>query len=363
MRILFFIDNLGGGGAQKLISDLVKNINTEYDCELLLLANKTDKYYTELMKHGNVIHVVPNECTSILKKIDYIWMVIKNGEYDLIHANLFPAIYYLAIVKMLHRKACPPIAMTEHSTDNMRRHKSYLRPVEKLIYSKYGKIICISEATKRNLVEWLKASSDDKRFEVIENGVPLEEFFNCETYSKVELFPELSKNDVLIAVVGSFTPQKNHKKLIEAMKLLPNSYKLVLVGEGPLQELVRLQVSELQLQNRVKFLGFRKDVAQIMKTVDIVCVPSTWEGFGLVAVEALAVGTPLAVSKVPGLSEIVAHYGEQFDQQDPHSISEGIKNALLRNRNSYVEAGKERSKQFDIFTMKMKYLNSLKQLL
>lgn len=84
----------------------------------------------------------------------------------------------------------------------------------------------IEYVTKRNLVEWLKASSDDKRFEVIENGVPLEEFFNCETYSKVELFPELSKNDVLIAVVGSFTPQKNHKKLIEAMKLLPNSYKL-----------------------------------------------------------------------------------------------------------------------------------------
>ena len=101
MRVLFVIDNLGGGGAQKLIYDLVKNMEDE-DCEMLLLSNKSDKYCTLLKDEGVPVHIIPETCKSVVSKLNYMWKVIKDGRYSVIHANLFPAIYYAAIIKRIH---------------------------------------------------------------------------------------------------------------------------------------------------------------------------------------------------------------------------------------------------------------------
>jgi glycosyltransferase involved in cell wall biosynthesis len=359
MRVLFVIDNLGGGGAQKLIYDLVKNIEGE-DCEMLLLSNKSDKYCTLLKDEGVPVHIIPETCKSVVSKLNYMWKVIKDGRYSVIHANLFPAIYYAAIIKRIHGKKCPPVLMTEHSTDNNRRHKGYLKPIEKYIYGSFDHIISISKETQDALLKYLGKSADS-RFSVIENGIDIEKYQKAQAYDKKLIFPEYKDGDYLIGMVASFTPQKNHKTMIDAMALLPDEYKLILVGEGPLFENIKGQVREKNLESRIVFLGFRKDVAEIMKTVDIVCVPSIWEGFGLVAVEAMAAGTPVIVSNVPGLANVVGNYGSMIDPYRADTIQSAVEKRLIYKYNDeMISEAKIRASEFDILQMAKKYVEIFK---
>jgi len=138
MKILFISGLLSYGGASKLIFDLLPRMKAKgHDCELLILTDKQSKYIDDLERIGISVHVIPKEENGHIKKIQYLKNWIKNGHYDIVHVNLFPTIYYCSMVKRLLGKQCPPLVMTEHSTDNKRRHKSYLRPLEQFVYKKY----------------------------------------------------------------------------------------------------------------------------------------------------------------------------------------------------------------------------------
>ena len=152
MRILFLSDLLAYGGASKLIYDLLPRMAKHgHECELLILTEAHSKYVEDLKNHGIPVTVVPPQYSSHRAKIQYIKAHIQNDKYDVVHSNLFPMIYYCSIVKLLLRKKCPLLVMTEHSTDNKRRHKAFLRPLEKFIYNNYDHIISISEKTREAL--------------------------------------------------------------------------------------------------------------------------------------------------------------------------------------------------------------------
>ena len=326
MRILFLSDLLAYGGASKLIYDLLPRMAQQGNyCELLILTDEHSKYVDDLRKQGVPVNVVPKDVKGHWAKIQYMKKWIKKGNFDVIHANLFPTTYYCSIVKRLLGRKCPPLVMTEHSTDNTRRHKSFLRPLEQFIYKKYDHVISISTKTQENLCKWLRTEGD-RRFSIIENGIDVEAFRSAEPLPKKEVCETYKDCDTLLLMVGSFTPQKNHVKLLEALALLPLNYKLLLCGEGPLENEIKGKVRDLGLEDRVIFLGFRKNVARIMHTADILVIPSIWEGFGLIAAEGMACGIPIAASDVPGLSEVVGDAGVKFDPTDTISITNAILN-------------------------------------
>lgn len=357
MRILFISNLLSYGGASKLLYDLLPRMKEKgYDCELLILTDKQSKYIDELENIGIPVYVVPNSEKGHIKRIQYLKNWIKKGHYDIVHVNLFPAIYYCSMVKILLGKRCPSLVMTEHSTDNKRRHKPYLRPIERFIYNKYEHIISISVKTQENLCKWLRTEGD-LRFSVIENGIDIDVFKSAKPISKNKLCESYNFGDVLLLMVGSFTPQKNHAKLLEALSFLPGNYKLLLAGEGPLQNEIKSKAKELDVQERVFFLGFRRDIASIMHSVDMLVIPSIWEGFGLIAAEGMACGLPIAASDVPGLSEIVGDVGVKFTPTNPKDIAQKIKDcALLIKDNALIEKMSRRVSKYDINRMVDQYL-------
>lgn len=359
MRVLFMCDTLGGGGAQKLVTDLILTMKDEDEIQMVVLSSNSDKYSQILKKSGvNVKFIDAKRPLEILSRLKKIFI---NEEFDVIHVNLFHSLYYASILKRILGKKCPPLTMTEHSTDNKRRHKSWMKPIEKWIYGSYEYIISISQETQNQLISWLDPVKKEK-FCVIENGIQLSKFTNAKAISRETLCSQYSENDVLIAMVGSFTLQKNHETMIKAMKKLPSHYKLILVGEGPLCEKIKGMVAELNLKNRVYFFGFRKDVAEIMHSVDILAIPSLWEGFGLIAVEGMASGVPLVSSDVIGLSDIVSDCGLKFKPEREDEIANCI--AQLSNPNIYNELkrkGMKRAQLFDIAEMKTRYKYVLKK--
>ena len=223
MKVLFICDTLASGGAQKLLTDLLEVVYKKIECTVLSLSDKDDKYSKNINSLGIKVISISQEINTIgiLKCIKEI---ILAENYDLIHANLVHSIYYSAIVNIIYRKKIPPLVLTEHSTDDKRRHWAIFKPIEKIVYSQYKKVISISNQTQNNLISWLRPR-DVGKFKVIYNGINLDKFYNAKGYSRTNKDFDYQQDDFVMCLVGSFTPQKNHSTIIEVIKKLPPIYK------------------------------------------------------------------------------------------------------------------------------------------
>jgi glycosyltransferase involved in cell wall biosynthesis len=330
--------------------------NYNIDVEVLLLTDKGNVFDKKLKENNIKIIVSPHKKVRSIKNIFYILKHIKRNQYDIVHSHLFPCNYWASIVSKLIFKNKPKFITTEHSTHNKRRDKFYFRPIEKFIYSSYDTIISISKGTEENLMSWIKPKSKDK-FVVIENGINLEDFIHAEPYKKSDLDSSFDESTKLLCMVGSFSKQKDQATIIRAMKELPDDTCLLLVGDGPLRLENENLAKELKVDDRVKFLGIRKDVPRIFKTSDIVIVSSRWEGFGLVAAEGMAAGKPVIASDVKGLVDVVNDAGILFSKGDFNELSYNIK-SLIENQKEYNSVSKrcfKRSKEYNIDEMVRKY--------
>lgn len=356
MKILHIISNLGSGGAEKLIEEMVPIINEKENIrvDVLLLTDKNNVFDKKLKKYGIKLDVVPLRQPRNPINVYYLIKYIVQGGYDIVHAHLFPTIYWTSIASKIMFEDKPKFVMTEHSTHNRRREKSYLRYFEKYIYSSYDKIISISQQAQKNLISWLRPNQNElNKFVVINNGVDVYKFQNAISYKKSELCREFTEDTKLVCMVGRFSEAKDQPTLIKAMRNLTKDTHLLLVGDGPLREESERLAKDIGVGNRVHFLGFRNDVERILKTVDIVVLSSNWEGLSLASIEAMASGKPFVASRVPGLEEIVDGYGLLFEEGDSEELSKLI-NKLLNDNKLYEHISNKcliRAKDFSIDNM------------
>lgn len=163
MKILHIINNLGSGGAEKLIEETVPIMNKKegIKVDVLLLTDNNNVFDKKLKDNGIKVDVIPLRKPRNPINIYYIRKYIIEGEYDVVHAHLFPTIYWVSIASKLIFKNKPKFVMTEHSTHNRRRERNYLRCLEKFIYSSYDKIVSISQQTQNNLISWIRPKQSE----------------------------------------------------------------------------------------------------------------------------------------------------------------------------------------------------------
>ncbi|MDD4062433.1 MAG: glycosyltransferase [Candidatus Pacebacteria bacterium] len=363
MKILHIINNLGSGGAEKLLEESLPLFNKDnVNVELLLLSDKGNVFDKSLIENNIKINVVPIRSLRNPLNIFYIRQYIVNGGYDIVHVHLFPSLYWTSLASKIIFNNKPKFVFTEHSTRNRRMDNFLFKFIEKFIYSSFDKIILISEEIKENIVNWLNIKN---KVLIIENGINLERFISAEPYCKNQIMDSLKESDRLVCMVGRFSPAKDQLTIIRAIKSLPNNIHLLLIGEGELMQKNKDLAKELGVSDRVHFLGFRNDIERIFKTSDIIVLSSNWEGFGLVAVEGMATNKPVIASDVPGLRDVVDEAGLLFKKGDDKELAKIIQK-LLSNNLEYERVSKlcfERSKMFDIKKVVKEYENLYKELL
>lgn len=219
-------------------------------------------------------------------------------------------------------------------------------------------MICISDKTKENLIEYL--GFELSSVPIICNGI------NSDVYQRALVCSAMkdSKKNIITMVAG-FRNQKDQDTLIKAFQYLPtDKYELWLVGDGERRSVLEDLVSRLGLQDIVRFWGIRSDVPEILKTSDIVVMSSHWEGFGLAAVEGMAAGKPVVATDVPGLAEVVKGAGILFPHEDEKTLAFVLRQ-LMEDKTYYQQIVKQcmlRVSQYDIRKTVGAYLEIYKKL-
>lgn len=347
MKILHVITSLRTGGAEKLMVDLLPRLKEGGNqVDLCVFDGVKTPFYEELERKEVVIHALGNSVYSLLNIFKLI-SLIRN--YDIVHAHNTACQYYVAMANYF--VGCK-LYTTEHNTTNRRRSVGW-RLMDKWLYSRYDKIVCISELTKKNLLGHI-GESFDKKCEVIYNGIDVRQFENaCPQVEK-----DVSYKTILM--VSAFRSQKDQQTLIRALALLPETYQLWFAGGGEqrLMDECNALVKQLKLDSRVKFLGVQTDVPMLQTKVDVIVLSSHYEGVSLSSLEGMASGKPFIASDVEGLRDIVGGYGILFPHGDDMALSEAIQKVCENKdyREEIVKKCQERARMFDISVMANKYM-------
>lgn len=353
MKILHLINSLATGGAEKLLLDTLPLHNERsISVDLLLLNGSKTPFYSKLEVLG-CCSIYSLGIGSVYNPLLIFKIIPYLKKYDIVHVHLFPAQYWVVLAKIFSFSKVK-LVFTEHSTSNRRIQNPLFGFLDSLIYSYYTAIICITDQVK--FVIQKHTSLPLTKFVIIENGVALEKINTAVPLLK-NIFFEDSKSKLLIQV-SSFHEPKDQKTVIQSLLYLPFEVKLLLVGEGSLQSTLKTLVKELNLQDRVTFLGQRMDVPNLLKTVDVIVLSSKYEGLSLSSIEGMASGKPFIASDVPGLSNVVGGAGLLFEQGNAEDLAQKIKRLLDDDDYSSKVAALcvHRAAQYDIKIMVDKHI-------
>lgn len=362
MRVLHVINSLRGGGAEKMLCELLPELAVR-GIQLGLLTIRPLDLDNDLQRElAEVSELYALDSDNVYSPQAMFRLIPYTREYDIVHAHLFPSQYFVALAKILSNKLQPAVT-TEHNTHNRRRDHRLLRGIEKRVYSQYNRIICISRAAEENLARWLPGITD--KTITIPNGIELQRFTEAKPIPLEKLSLSLKQYRYFILMVARMTEQKDHRTVIEAISKLPEDCCLLLAGDGPLMQEHIAYSRELDVTDRVFFLGLQRNIERIMKSVDVCVVSSHWEGFGLVVVEAMASGVPVVASNVPGLSEVVGQAGCLFPVGDAESLASILLGLFDNNErcSHYVELGQARAREYSIQLTAERYIQVYQNIL
>lgn len=237
------------------------------------------------------------------------------GEPDIVHAHDWLVVYSGKALKNLLRI---PLTATIHATEHGRNNgihnstQKYISDMEWWLTYEAWKVVCCSRYMREELQRVFNLPGDKIR--VIPNGVALPEAGalrgGARGTDRRDFFA--GPKERIIFHVGRQVPEKGGAVLLDAfatvLKSVPEA-KLIMAGSGPWGEELRRRARSLGIERKVLFTGYLQDetVQNLYRWAEVAVFPSTYEPFGIVALEAMASGTPVVVSDVGGLSEIVEH--------------------------------------------------------
>lgn len=312
------IDSLRAGGAEKLVLTVHRYLARDWNVRPPVVTLYPGGQFEEQARAAGVRVVSLGDYRRMpaFEWIRRFRSFLAQESPAVVHGHLFPVSYLLWASTSLIRHP-PKVLFTEHNVHNRRRGYRLVRPLEKRVYSRFAKVICVSEEVKNRLVEWLPWEQ--------ENTVVIN---NCVEVSEMPSDARQPRVWDCVAV-GSLTAQKAHTQLVEAVALLRDEgidLQVAIAGEGPLREELEAAVKALGLAGSVHLLGHVGSISTLLESTRLFIMPSRYEGHPMAVLEAMVAGLPIVATRVGGLSDIVRHgeTGVLVEPDSPHSLAQAI---------------------------------------
>ena len=307
-NILHISRTMDIGGAERIVYQLSSDLKDEFDS--VHVASTGGLWESELaaqgIQHHKILDIDSKNPVTVLKLLFSIHQIIKQKGITIVHTHHRMAAFYIRLLKLVH-----PKLIHVYTAHNVFKDKLPLYGFA----LKNAKSVAVGEAVNKNLKEDVVIT--DSR--VIYNGVVLKE-----TDDHVDEI--ISYGGIKLGCIARLSEQKGLTYLLDAMSLLTvKDIRLFIVGDGELRNELENKVKELDLQDSVTFLGYRKDIVECINSFDFCVLPSVFEGFGLVAIEAFMNSKTLVATDIPGLNEVVTNKnGILVPAKDPAALASAI---------------------------------------
>lgn len=336
------------GGIARVVYDLSHKLVKEGN-EVTVITYKegdvpsyeNDKGVDVYRVENYMIH--PNNFTDWIMQLNFkltskaTQIINEQGKFDCIHAHDWLVAYSAKTLKDAFQI---PIISTIHATEAGRNSgihddvQRYINDTEWLLTYESSEVIVNSNYMKRELQRLFGLPFE--KINVIPNGINLTNFNGIERDYDFRRKYAMD-NEKIILYIGRLVYEKGIQHLLAAMPKIINGYndtKLIIGGKGGMYDELKEQAKALGIENKVYFTGYlsSKEVQKMYKCADIAVFPSTYEPFGIVALEAMLAGVPTVVSDIGGLDEIVDHgiNGMKSYAGNSNSIADSVL-ALLYN--------------------------------
>lgn len=348
MRLTHVITSLATGGAQNLVVDLsIEAARAGHLVRIVTFSPAAGLPLERAVQNGLEV-VTLGASARDPRAICRLARVVKDS--DIVHVHLFPALYYAALAAL-----GKPLVYTEHSTHNRRRESRWLRVFERAAYKHYDKVVAISAGAGEALQNYFSKIRLDVVVEVIPNGIGRNYFDEPR-----EVLPH--DRPLKLIAVGTLDSRKNFKDAVASVKGV-TGLSLSIVGDGPLAAKLRQQIADLHLEERVSLEGARGDVQRRLDTHHVLLSTSRFEGFGLVAAEAMARGCVVVAPDIAGLNGVVVDGETGLLYPPSPDPSEAIARCLRLLRDDAATYGRlatnalRQSKRFGIERTSLAYLD------
>lgn len=323
IRILYVMETIASGGVEQRRLLSAKWFNPAfYEVKIVctnafgLIPRKLNEIGVEIFEIGVFDNLFQ------LKKYKKLLNIIREFKPHIIHGATFEG-FAMAVSGSVFGNI--PICILEETSDPQNRSKK-ANILLKFFVGFSDVIIAISPNVKNYLETITKISSE--KISLITNGVRIPEKVSQYDILSKRLELGILNDEIVIGFVGRL--DNNHKRmsdLVHALSIVnDNRLKLLIVGTGLDKELVEKIALQLNLSDKVIMVGYQGDTSTFYSIMNVLCVPSSREGFGLVAAEAMLHGLPVIATKVGGLQDIVVDNDTGFlvTPLSPKSIAEKL---------------------------------------
>lgn len=299
IRVCQVLHGIVGGGSEQVVLNYCSRMpDIHFD---LLYQYEPNSQILERFQEANINCIqIPDKVHHPLKHLWAMIQIFSKGHYDVVHGHL--DWYMNSYVCFLAMLAGVKKRIAHH-------HQAYHPTNPLLIFL----CVCLRMPCKLFATHWLacgeaaaingwgKSAVKKGKVTILPNAIDPERFkYSASARHEIRAKYGIKDDDFVVGHVGRFYPQKNHDFLIdvfgEVHKQKPNA-KLLLLGDGPLQEKIKSKVESLGLAEAVIFAGLQKEPAPFYSTMDVFAFPSLWEGLPLTLVEAQYSGLPCFVSE------------------------------------------------------------------
>ena len=332
IKICHYITTISRGGAENQLLLLVGNqIKSGNQVTVVPLKGDLD-LYAEFTELGAKVEKKLVDKKFILQIIRML--IRKNRKFDIHHAHLPQAELLLAFSPVKN------YIITRHFGGQFypNSNKSISKILSRISSARAKKIIAISESVKKLLID-LREISKPEKIIVVPYGFNSVAF--VKNYSKKT---GAESQNYLIGTLARLSVEKDLPTLIKAFKILQSTglkdnYKLRIFGEGEFRDKIEGLIKNLNLEINVQLMGRTMNPAEELSKFDLFVLPSKFEGFGLVLLEAMAFNIPIIASNISIANEVLGEDGAGvfFEQGNERDLADKILNIKTHLDASFIE--------------------------
>ena len=297
IRIAQMMTDMNYGGVEAVVMNFYRFIDkSKFQFDFFCFEGSLLPQKDEIEKLGGRIYIVP-KLFHPLCYIKTVRKIFRDNNYKIVHCHMntmgifamYAAYKEHIPIRILHNHS-----MINHFFSRSEFKRNILKYVLRTFCKIYPSHFC---ACSKAAGDWMYGKNFN--YTIFNNGINVDRFkFNPEIRENVRA--ELGLHDKLVVgLVGRFCPPKNHIFLVEIFNNLLSLHEdsvLLLIGEGELLDQIKLKVKQLNIEDKVIFLGKQNDTSKYYQAMDVFCLPSRYEGLPVVAVEAQCSGLPCLFS-------------------------------------------------------------------